>query len=85
MAIRLVFNAAYNSHTEPLFKSAAVLPLASLIEYFLPAVYATFFYRDFSLFPLMKLRLLIYFTGKKTFKLNFEMIPTFTYHLLVLL
>jgi hypothetical protein len=34
MAIRLVFNASYNSHTEPLFKSAAVLPLASLIEFF---------------------------------------------------
>jgi hypothetical protein len=34
MAIRLVFNASYNSHTEPLFKSAAVLPLASLIDFF---------------------------------------------------
>jgi hypothetical protein len=33
-AIRLIFNALYNAHTESLFKNAAVLPLASLIEFF---------------------------------------------------
>ncbi len=35
MAIRIVHDAAYNSHTEPLFKNAGVLPLSSLIEFFI--------------------------------------------------
>jgi hypothetical protein len=35
MAITLVHNAAYNSHTEPLFKNVGVLPLSSLIEFFI--------------------------------------------------
>jgi hypothetical protein len=35
MAIRIVHDAAYNSHTEPLFKNAGVLPLPSLIEFFI--------------------------------------------------
>jgi hypothetical protein len=35
MAIRIVHNAAYNAHTEPLLNSAGVFPLASLIEFFI--------------------------------------------------
>ncbi len=34
-AIRLINNAAYNAHTEPLFKASKILPLPSLIEFFL--------------------------------------------------
>jgi hypothetical protein len=33
-AIRLVFNSAYNAHTESLFKSSEILPLPKLIQYF---------------------------------------------------
>ena len=33
-AIRLISNKPYNYHTEPLFKSLAILPLASLIDSF---------------------------------------------------
>ncbi len=43
------------------------------------------FCKDFSLFPLMKPGLLICIIDKKIFKLNFVMMPIFTYHLLVLL
>jgi hypothetical protein len=35
LAIRIVHNAPYNSHTEPLFKNAGVLPLNYLIEFFI--------------------------------------------------
>ena len=35
MAIRIVHNAPYNAHTEPLFKNAGVLPLSYLIEFFI--------------------------------------------------
>jgi hypothetical protein len=34
MAIRLVFNAKYNAHTEPLFKKADILPFNYLCDYF---------------------------------------------------
>jgi len=34
MAIRILNDAPYNAHTEPLFKSCAILPLKSLSEYF---------------------------------------------------
>jgi hypothetical protein len=34
MAIRLIFNAKYNAHTEPLFKKSEILPLMSLCEFF---------------------------------------------------
>ena len=33
-AIRIVNSSSYNSHTEPIFKSLNILPLANLIEYF---------------------------------------------------
>jgi hypothetical protein len=35
LAIRIVHNAPYNSHTEPLFKNARVLPLSYFIEFFI--------------------------------------------------
>ena len=35
MAIRIVYNSPYNSHTERLFKNAGVLPLSYLIEFFI--------------------------------------------------
>jgi hypothetical protein len=34
MAIRILNDVPYNAHTEPLFKSCAILPLKSLCEYF---------------------------------------------------
>jgi hypothetical protein len=34
MAIRTLCDAAYNAHTEPLFKKSAILPLPYLCEYF---------------------------------------------------
>jgi hypothetical protein len=34
MSIRILFNAAYNAHTEPLFKAGDILPLNSLCEFF---------------------------------------------------
>jgi len=34
MAIRILNNAPYNSHTEPLFKASEILPLNMLIEFF---------------------------------------------------
>ncbi len=34
MAIRPICDAAYNAHTEPLFKKSAILPLPYLCEYF---------------------------------------------------
>ncbi len=34
MAIRLINNAPYNSHTESLFKSSAILPVNLIIDYF---------------------------------------------------
>jgi hypothetical protein len=34
MAVRLVFNAKYNAHTEPLFKKADILPFNYLCDYF---------------------------------------------------
>ena len=33
-AIRIISNAKYNAHTEPLFKTLDILPLPSLIQYF---------------------------------------------------
>lgn len=33
-AVRIIHNATYNSHTESLFKSAAILPLNMMIEFF---------------------------------------------------
>jgi hypothetical protein len=34
MAIRILNDASYNAHTEPLFKSCGILPLKYLCEYF---------------------------------------------------
>lgn len=34
MAVRTIHNAKYNDHTEPLFKSARILPLEQLIDFF---------------------------------------------------
>ncbi len=33
-AIRIISNAKYNAHTEPLFKTLDILPLPFLIQYF---------------------------------------------------
>ena len=33
-AIRIINNAKYNAHTEPLFKNSGILPLPKLIEFF---------------------------------------------------
>jgi hypothetical protein len=34
MGLRVINNARYNAHSEPLFKSSTILPLPKLIEYF---------------------------------------------------
>ncbi len=34
MAVRLLFNAKYNAHTEPLFKAAEILPFNNLCDFF---------------------------------------------------
>jgi hypothetical protein len=34
MAVRLLFNAKYNAHTEPLFKAAEILPFNDLCDFF---------------------------------------------------
>jgi hypothetical protein len=34
MSIRILYNSAYNAHTEPLFKASGILPLPNLCEFF---------------------------------------------------
>jgi len=34
MAVRILYNASYNAHTEPLFKASEILPLEHLCEFF---------------------------------------------------
>jgi hypothetical protein len=34
MAVRILYNSSYNSHTEPLFKASGILPLSNLCEFF---------------------------------------------------
>jgi hypothetical protein len=43
-AIRIISNSSYNAHTEPLFKSLAILPLQHLITHFNLKLFHSFYY-----------------------------------------
>jgi hypothetical protein len=53
MAVRLLFNAKYNAHTDPLFKAAEVLPFNDLCDFFkiqfMQQFSQGFFYQSLSL------------------------------------
>ena len=78
MAIRIVHNSPYNSHTEPLFKNAGVLPLSYLIEFFILQFFQQFT-QGFCLFPLITHGSPMQYLGKMNSKFHLEMMMTLTF------